>query len=677
MNTRTAKLFQVIGIIIVFANAAAAQPPKPTEVIYSRMPANIFTSPTGANSPTIWAVGQDGSNDRFITNGTLPRVSDDGRYLLFKRFSLTSHFDPFWIYPEFFVRELATGQETLIIPPSFDEPSAGHFFSPASNQGNYEIVYDCGERLCKINRDGTNRFRFPWLNTEYSFDNFPAVRRGGDQLIALSNHIVTPDVGGLYTVDISGSPRQKIPNTTCRDFHPAWSNDNQYIAFGTIFTNCNANFPATEFYPYWVTNIVKIKPDGSGRQSLTNYPANTDCTQTSANCFTLGYVWTEDNSKVIAAGRVNAVKGLFAINADGSGAFSQIPITQGNAPDYVGGIVQPLVEQNVISLGGGVTSGGNYSMVSTIGEVVAGQASTGGPFKFESGFWALAAAPQNRTVFDFDGDLKTDLSIFRPNGANGAEWWWIKSGSGGNAAVQFGGANDKIAAADFTGDSKTDVAFWNPPTGQWFVLRSEDFSFFAFPFGANGDIPAPADFDGDGKADAAVFRPAAATWFISRSTGGTTITQFGAPGDQPVNSDYDGDGKSDVAIYRPNGAFGAEWWIQRSSNSTVFALQFGASTDKAVPGDYTGDGKADVAFWRPANGNWFILRSEDFSFFAFPFGANGDVPVPGDYDGDGKVDAGVFRPSNSTWFVQRSTAGTLIQQFGQTGDLPVPNAFVR
>lgn len=288
---------------------------------------------------------------------------------------------------------------------------------------------------------------------------------------------------------------------------------------------------------------------------------------------------------------------------------------------------------------------------------------------------AAAACLTNtgRAPYDFDGDNKTDLGIFRPAAG---EWWYLRSSNGTNGALQFGSATDKLVPADYTGDGKADIAFWRPATGQWFVLRSEDSSFFAFPFGANGDKPVPADFDGDGKADAAVFRPTTQTWFINRSTGGTTITNFGAATDLPVVGNYDGDTKADIAIFRPNGPGGAEWWIQRSSNSTVFALVFGTSTDKAVQGDYTGDGKTDVAIWRPSNGNWFILRSEDLSFFAFPFGANGDSPVPGDYDGDGKYDAAVFRPAGSTWFIQRSTAGTVIQAFGAAGDQPVPNAFV-
>ncbi|WP_225931529.1 BACON domain-containing protein [Leptolyngbya sp. 7M] len=159
------------------------------------------------------------------------------------------------------------------------------------------------------------------------------------------------------------------------------------------------------------------------------------------------------------------------------------------------------------------------------------------------------AAPQNRAPFDFDGDGKTDVSIFRP-AVTGGEWWWRRSSDGGFPAVPFGNPTDIIAPGDFTGDGKMDLTIWRPSTGFWFIVRSEDNSFFGFPFGANGDIPATGDYDGDGKADAAVYRPSVGQWFIQRSSDGQVQTvQFGLAGDQPVAADYDGDGKTDVAIF--------------------------------------------------------------------------------------------------------------------------------
>ncbi len=282
-----------------------------------------------------------------------------------------------------------------------------------------------------------------------------------------------------------------------------------------------------------------------------------------------------------------------------------------------------------------------------------------------------SASADNEAPFDFDGDGRTDVGIFRPE--NG-EWWWLRSSDSVVGAVQFGLGTDVVAPGDFTGDGKLDISVFRPSDGFWHILRSDDFSYFAFPFGTAGDVPVTGDYDGDGKADAAVFRPSNSTWYIPRSSdGGTTFAQFGAAGDLPVTADYDGDGRDDIGIYRPSVS---EWWIDRST-AGMLALQFGSATDKTVPGDYTGDGKADVALWRPTTGEWFILRSEDLSFFAFPFGQNGDIPVPGDYDGDGKIDAAVFRPSQGTWYIVRSTGGTQIVPFGTTGDRPIPNSFVR
>ncbi|MBK8813869.1 MAG: VCBS repeat-containing protein [Acidobacteria bacterium] len=280
------------------------------------------------------------------------------------------------------------------------------------------------------------------------------------------------------------------------------------------------------------------------------------------------------------------------------------------------------------------------------------------------------AVPQTRrSPFDFDGDGKTDISIFRPSLGQ----WWLNRSNLGTIVHTFGNSADKLTPGDFTGDGVADVAIFRPSTGEWFVLRSENATFYSFPFGSSTDIPVPADYDGDSRADAAVFRPSNSTWYIQKSAGGTTIETFGVGGDVPVPADYDGDGQTDIAIYRPSLG---QWWLKRST-AGIIAQTFGVSTDKTVQGDYTGDGKADVAVFRPTTGEWLILRSENSTFYSFPFGANGDAPAPGDYDGDGRFDAAVFRSSSATWYIQQSTAGTLIQSFGSATDVPIPNAYVR
>jgi hypothetical protein len=272
------------------------------------------------------------------------------------------------------------------------------------------------------------------------------------------------------------------------------------------------------------------------------------------------------------------------------------------------------------------------------------------------------------TLFDFDGDRKADVSIFRPSVG---EWYYHQSGNGVVSGFGFGASTDKPVPADFTGDGKTDIAFYRPSENNWYVLRSEDFTYYAFPFGAGGDVPAPADFDGDGEADPTVYRPSAQTWFILRSSGGVLSVPFGLPNDIPAPADYDGDGMVDIGVFRPD-----QWWILRSSDGGVFAATFGSQTDKPVPGDYTGDGKADIAFYRPWDGNWYVLRSEDQSFYAFPFGNSADKPAPADFDGDGRYDAAVFRPSDTNWYILRSSGGVQIQQFGAANDIPLPGVFI-
>ena len=273
-----------------------------------------------------------------------------------------------------------------------------------------------------------------------------------------------------------------------------------------------------------------------------------------------------------------------------------------------------------------------------------------------------------KNVFDFDGDGKSDISVFRDG------VWHLQRSQLGFTAIGWGVASDKIAPADFDGDGKTDLTVYRPSNGEWSVLRSLDNTIYIIRFGAPEDLPRPADFDGDGKADICVWRPSNGVWYrLNSSDGQFAATAFGQAGDAPLVADFDGDGKSDIAVYRPSNGV---WYWLRSSDNQFAAVQFGASEDKSVAADYDGDGKTDVAVFRPSNGVWYRLNSGDGSFFAVQFGQASDLPTLGDYDGDGRADIAVFRPSNGVWYLQQTSNGFTGIAFGASGDKPIPNAFV-
>lgn len=273
-----------------------------------------------------------------------------------------------------------------------------------------------------------------------------------------------------------------------------------------------------------------------------------------------------------------------------------------------------------------------------------------------------------RASADMDGDLKTDLAVYRPS--NGV--WYIANSSNNTVRTQqFGFAGDIPIPGDFDGDNIVDIAVYRPSTGYWYYIKSSDGTVGISIWGLPEDIPVPGDYDGDAIDDLALFRPSNGVWYIYQSkTNDVRIASFGLSTDVPVAADYDGDGKFDISVWRPsNGA----WYRINSSNGQVVINGWGTNGDVPAPGDFDGDGRTDLAVFRPSNGVWYIFRSSNSTIQYAGWGTAGDIPTVGDYDGDGRDDVAIYRPSNGSWWVIRSSNSTAFSaSWGLSGDIPVP-----
>lgn len=503
-------------------------------------------------------------------------------------------------------------------------------FSPDGSKIIFSTNRDGNNEIYQMNNDGSNPIR---LTNNAASDSKPRYSPNGSSIVFVSNRDGNTEI---YKMDADGGNQLRLTNDAGTDDVPSFSPDGQKIIFVTSRLTG--------------LRLFTMNADGSNQSVISDVA---------------GYYnrpsYSRDGSKILFVyGNDVTTQNIWTMNADGT---NRVQSGFGrSSPSY-----SPDGTQVAHACCFTPTSStGIY--VSNVGGGLGTQISVG--IADDLPVWQPIAT-RRRVHYDFDGDGRSDISVYRPSDGN----WYLLRSSAGFTGPHWGIATDIPVPADYDGDLITDVAVWRPSEGNYYVLNSFDGTVRVENFGLSGDIPMAADWDADGKADLSVYRGGAQSYFYYRGSNGNpnsniTFLPWGLSGDTPVAADYDGDGRTDAAVFRPSERI---WYVRRSSDGQLWANTYGLASDVLVPADYDGDGKTDLAVYR--SGIWYVLGSLS-GFYAFQYGLAADIPTPADYDGDGKSDAAVYR--NGVWYVLKSgSASTDITNFGLSGDNPLPSSTVR
>lgn len=510
-------------------------------------------------------------------------------------------------------------------------------WSPDGSTMIFTTNRDGNNEIYRMNGDGSSPLN---LSKNSASDGAPYHSPDAASIVFVSNRDGNSEI---FKMNADGSDQVRLTNTaTVTEVDPAFSPDGQKVIFASRETQSAMKL--------WTMNA-----DGTDQQQIPGSDL--------PGAYYSRPSYSPDGAKIIFVYGTDVTNWrIWTMNADGTNreAFPHGHISPSYSPDgqrvaVICCPLDPVLRERVR-----IVNADGSSM----------QVIQSSPNNSNFPHWQAIAIPRP-AAFDFDGDGRSDISVFRPSDG----FWYQLGSTAGFTAQQWGLSNDVLTPADYDGDMKTDLAVWRESDGKFYIMHSFDNTFRIEEFGEPGDIPTGGDWDGDGKADLAVYRDGAQGVFHYRSSmgnpqGNITSIDWGTTGDKPVAGDFDGDGRTDTAVFRPSSGI---WYVRQSSTGELSGTNFGLAGDVLVPADYDGDGKTDTAVYR--GGIWYLLRSSQ-GFTAFQFGVANDIPAPGDYDGDGRADITIYR--NGIWWILRSRSGAAEAfGFGLGGDQPVPSAFVR
>ncbi|MBZ5536275.1 MAG: FG-GAP-like repeat-containing protein [Acidobacteriia bacterium] len=275
---------------------------------------------------------------------------------------------------------------------------------------------------------------------------------------------------------------------------------------------------------------------------------------------------------------------------------------------------------------------------------------------------------------DFNGDGKVDLVVAN----KGSKSFSILLGNGDGtfqAAVTTpipGLRNSgplSVAAGDFDGDGKADIAFASGTSEKVSILLGNGNGTFTdaviSPMAPEGDSVATGEFNGDGKLDLAFVSHSNVALIFANGDRTFRTTSISPYGKSIVAGDFTGDGKLDLAISTYTSKVSILGGRGDGSFYTLPQFDFlvGGDPVALATGDFNGDGRLDIAVANYSTGTVSILLGGGSVIFqpvvSYPAGSKLKSVVAADFNGDGFLDLAVTdNNTNEALVLQGNGDGT-------------------
>jgi hypothetical protein len=184
---------------------------------------------------------------------------------------------------------------------------------------------------------------------------------------------------------------------------------------------------------------------------------------------------------------------------------------------------------------------------------------------------------------DFNGDGRADLFLYNATGdANAGRWYRVLSNPDESVTYIEGDLvwsnNWTITPGDFDGDGRSDLFLYRP-NGDWYrVFFTTSGTRYESGVASAGLTISPGDFNGDGRTDLFVYNASSGLWYVAISEADGSISAFGgavnwSPGWQISVTDANVDGIADLVLYNPTDG---RWFVAVTQSPGVFV--FGSGT---------------------------------------------------------------------------------------------------